>query len=420
MKHFYKLLIVTLICFILTSCGGGGGKAACTLAVGGLACLGSSSGSSSGSSGSSSSSVTSTYTTYKSMNAESTGATGPQSGLVEVNGIFYGTTESGGSANLGTVFSINSSLQITVIHSFTGSPDGANPFASLVVARDGNLWGTTVNGGSNNYGTVFKVSLSSGTPTYSQVHVFLSTNGANPYGGLIQGTGTDTALYGTTSAGGDSNLGTVYKITLLGQESVIHSFSGSDGSNPQSTLIKDSNGMMYGTTKTGGGASDTGTVFSVSTSGVENVIHPFDADTHAINPESSLLLASDGQLYGTTSTGGQYGLGTIYSLSTSGLNYQVLHEFAGATSDGSNPYGNLVEINSVIYGTTQLGGSNDLGLIYSYKPTTGVVSPVYSFGLLSDGAQPFAGLMLGSDGYYYGTTTLGGANSKGTVYKFYP
>jgi len=419
MKHFYKLLTVSLICFILAACGGGGGKAACTLAVGGLACLGSG-GSSSGSSGGSSSSVTSTYSIYKSMNAVATDATGPQSTLVEVNGIFYGTTESGGSANLGTVFSVNSSLQITVIHSFAGGTDGANPFASLVVARDGNLWGTTTNGGSSNYGTVFKIALSSGTPTYSQVHVFLSSNGANPYGGLIQGTGTDTAFYGTTSLGGTSNLGTVYKITLLGQESVIYSFDGTNGSNPQSTLIKDSNGDMYGTTSNGG-LNSTGTVFKITTSGVPTLLYTFGTNANdGTNPEGSLLLASDGKLYGTTSTGGLNSLGTLFSLSTSGANYQVIHAFAGPTADGSKPYGNLVEISSAIYGTTQLGGSYDLGSIYSLKPTTGVFSLIHSFGLLSDGSQPFAGLVLGSDGYYYGTTTLGGSNSTGTVYKFYP
>ena len=425
MIYFYRLLFITLTCLILSACGGGG-KAGCSVAVGGLACAGGNSGGGGGGGGSSN--PTSSYSVLRSMGLNASEGAGLQAPLVQVNGVFYGTSQNGGSASLGTVFSVTATGQVTTIHSFVGgATDGAIPFAGLTVGSDGNLYGTTTNGGPNGYGTVFKVALTSGVATWSGVVYFFAggvSDGANPFGGLIQG--SDNAFYGTTTYGGTNNFGTVYRITLIGgvvAEAPIHVFSGAlgvplgDGEYPQSGLIKDSAGLMYGTTS-GGGSAGVGTVYSVSTTGVTVILKQFSTIDGATT-YASLLLGTDGNLYGTTTAGGSSGLGVAFSLSTNGLTYNALHSFTGLTTDGSTPYGNLVEINSILYGTTRYGGNYNSGTIFSLTKT-GTETMVYSFGAPSDGANPYAGLILGSDGYYYGTTSAGGTGSNGTVYKFYP
>ena len=421
MKYFYRFVLIFVTSLILSGCGGGGGKAACSIAVGSLACGGVNSNSGSGGSPG----LTTTYSVLHSMsNIE--GAS-PDASLIQVNGVFYGTTQTGGAQSLGTVFSMNTAGQVTTLHSFVGgATDGAIPFAALVAGSDGNLYGTTTNGGSTGNGTVFKITLSSGVATYNGVvYSFVGglTDGANPYGGLVQG--SDNAFYGTTTYGGTYNLGTVFRITLVGgvvAEAPIHIFSGTvnnDGSNPQSGLIKDSAGLLYGTTSAGGTAN-AGTVFSTSTSGSSfTTLHQFDTTLGSV-PYSPLLLGSNGNLYGTTSAGGSNNLGVVFTLPTTvGGTYTVLHQFTGSTSDGSTPYGNLVSINNIIYGTTWFGGAKNTGTLFSVTPT-GVTNVVYSFGSSADGANPYSGLTLGADGYYYGTTSSGGSNSVGTVFKFYP
>ena len=416
MKYLYRLLCLALITCILGACGGGG-KTACSVAVGGLACSG---GNSNGGGGASI--PTFTYNLFHSMDNSAGEGVYPQAPLVELNGIFYGTTLTGGTKDLGTVFKMDASTgQVTTIHSFVGgNTDGAIPSSGLVIGSDGNLYGTTTNGGPAQYGTVFKVAFTNGIPTVEIAYFFAGpkTDGANPVGGLIQG--SDNAFYGTTNNGGSNDLGTVYKITLLGgvvAESPIYHFTGPDGEHPQSGLIKDSAGMMYGTTS--GGDSGVGTLYSISTHGIIGFSKQFSTYDGA-TPYGPLLLGSDGKLYGTTSAGGQNGLGVTFSISTAGdsdsYNYT---SFAGTTSDGSTPYGNLIEINNKIYGTTLSGGTYAAGTIFSVTHAL-TETMVYAFGNLTDGANPTAGMVLAADGYYYGTTSKGGTNGLGTVYKFYP
>ena len=415
MKYLYRLLCLALITCILGACGGGG-KTACSVAVGGLACSG---GNSNGGGGASI--PTFTYNLFHSMDNSAGEGVNPQAPLVELNGIFYGTTLAGGTANLGTVFKMDASTgQVTTIHSFVGgNTDGAIPYSGLVIGSDGNLYGTTTNGGPAEYGTVFKVAFTNSIPTVEIAYFFAGTNsdGANPVGGLIQG--SDNAFYGTTSNGGSNNLGTVYKITLLGglvAENPIYHFTGVPvGEHPQSGLIKDSAGMMYGTTS--GGFSGVGTLYSIRTNGTIGFSKQFLTSDGA-TPYGPLLLGSDGKLYGTTSAGGQNGLGVTFSISTAGDSYNYT-SFAGTTSDGSTPNGNLIEINNKIYGTTLSGGTYAAGTIFSVTHA-GTETMVYAFGKLTDGANPTAGMVLAADGYYYGTTSTGGTNGLGTVYKFYP
>ena len=296
--------------------------------------------------------------------------------IMDNAGNLYGTTNDGGSNNCslgcGTVFKLDTSGNLTVLHNFTGSPgDGANPQAGLLMDTAGNLYGTTFDGGTgtcvappgSGCGTVFKID-SSGNETV--LHYFTGPpDGEVPdFAGLI----IDTAgnLYGTTAFGGASSNGTVFKIDTSGNETVLHSFAGfpGDGANPSAALIMDKRGNLYGTTETGG-ASGFGTVFKLSTSGKETVLYNFTGSPDGAAPLASLIMDKKGRLYGTTPDGGAGtcsfvapGCGTVFRLSTSGKE-TVLHRFEGSLGDGAIPYASLVmDTAGNLYGTTTSGGAS--------------------------------------------------------------
>lgn len=229
----------------------------------------------------------------------------PSAALIDVDGVFYGTTPNGGTDNRGTVFSITTNGTENVLYSFGNSPDGESPYASLLDVK-GTLYGTTVSGGkyfnysSNDYGgTVFSIS------TTGEEHVLHSfgngSDGQEPFAGLIDVKGT---LYGTTESGGKYGYGTVFSISTTGKERVMHSFSGSDGKGPSGNLI-DVKGTLYSTTGLGGAYAN-GTVFSISTTGKERVLHSFGYGYDGSAPNAALLNVK-GTLYGTTIYGGTYG-----------------------------------------------------------------------------------------------------------------
>jgi uncharacterized repeat protein (TIGR03803 family) len=311
----------------------------------------------------------------------------PMASLIFANGKLYGTTEYGGTGSCsnnssggygcGTVFEVSTSGKERVLYGFKGYPhDGANPTASLIFAN-GKLYGTTELGGTgscSNYssvvgcGIVFKVSTSG---TENVLYSFKGgKDGSGPAAGVITVNGT---LYGTTLTGGANSEGTAFSLTLSGTEKVLHSFGGSgDGDQPFSGLLI-LNGTLYGTTYTGGAAYGTGTVFEVSTSGKEHVLHIFKGYRNGAFPHAGLV-AVNGTLYGTTSSGGVTrctsgsgpGCGTIFKVSTSGAEH-LLHRFKGGT-DGASPYAGLVTINGALYGTTVLGGSSGYGTVFRISP----------------------------------------------------
>ena len=447
MKYLYRLLCLALITCILGACGGGG-SAGCSIAVGGLTCSGGKS------SAGGSASPTSVYEVIGSMGSGSLNnpPSAPQSNLVEVNGIFYGTTINGGDLGLGTVFSIDGNGKITVIHSFQGSqaipPDGASPFSGLTLGSDGNLYGTTISGGTlNNYGTIYKVQLTSGNAIWGGALPFQGgPDGANPYSGLTPG--ASGLLYGTTYAGGQNENGTIYQFSINqgGLPTVIYRFNGNDGAKPQANLFFDPSGILYGTTSAGGlnGAiqgNGFGTVFAITISTQTlKWLYQFTENKSDDTPLSSLLLASDGRFYGTTSGSvnciGSGNCGTVFSLMTNLTAYVVNHKF-NINTEAANPIGNLVEINHLIYGTTIYGGIGaDIGnqkygdgKMYSMNLSSATGTPItllHSFGSLLqgslnlDGINPSSGLTIGADGYYYGSTSIGGNYSIGTIYKYYP
>jgi len=280
----------------------------------------------------------------------------PDAALLDVNGTFYGTTIFGGHGE-GTVFAITTSGEETVLHSFGGSVDGGDPVAGLINIK-GTLYGTTYIGGANGYGTVFKITTS-GAETV--IHNFGggSVDGENPDAGLISIKGT---LYGTTYFGGANGYGTVFKITRSGGESVLHSFAGGsgDGEKPDAGLIN-INGALYGTTEVGG-TSNAGTVFSITTSGKETVLYSFAGEPDGANPYAALINVN-GTLCGTTAGGGASNDGTVFSITTSGKE-TVLYSFAGEP-DGANPYAGLLDVKGTLYGTTYAGGAYGSGTVFS-------------------------------------------------------
>ena len=324
------------------------------------------------------------------------------------DGNFYGATLYGGASNDGTVFEITSSGTETVLYSFTGSPS----FAGMIQASDGNFYGTTANGGSHGDGSFFEL-----TPggTYTDLYSFAETHSnGGPYSGVVEG--SDGNFYGMDYLGGTSNLGSVFKLTSGGAESIVHSFAGgSDGSEPSDVPIQASDGNLYGTTALGGTSGD-GTVFKLTPLGTETVLHSFTGGTgDGSSPYGSVVEGGDGNFYGTTQTGGSGGHGTVYQLTPGGVE-TVLYSFGGGTSDGADPYAGLIQAgDGNFYGTTYSGGASNDGTVYRITPS-GTETVVHSFSG-SDGANPKASLVLGSDGNLYGTTFYGGANGDGAFFK---
>jgi uncharacterized repeat protein (TIGR03803 family) len=279
----------------------------------------------------------------------------PPGALVYVNGKLYGTAYGGGgSQGDGTVFNINTDgTDFHVLHAFAGGSDGAQPLAGLVAAK-GWLYGTTSWGGSgpSGNGTVFGIRLSDGQ--LSIVHRFTGEpDGRYPAAPLTYVGGT---LYGTTVAGGKNNLGSVFSVHVAnGKESVLYSFSGTDGASPQAGLLL-KNGTLYGTTAEGGAYSNDGTVFSVDPSGSgEHVLHNF-AGSDGRFPQAGLISDPSGTLYGTTHFGGVSGYGTLFSINASG-DETILHNFNdGVKHDGIFPEAPLLYVKSKLFGTTYAGG----------------------------------------------------------------
>lgn len=324
------------------------------------------------------------------------------------DGNFYGATLYGGASNDGTVFEITPAGTETILYSFTGHPS----FAGMIQATDGNFYGTTANGGTHTEGAFFRLTPSG---IESDLYSFSETvSFGGPYSGVVEG--SDGNFYGTTYLGGSSGHGSVFKITSAGVGSTLYSFAGgSDGSEPADVPIQASDVNFYGTTQIGGAAGD-GVVFKLTPGGTEMVLYAFTGGTgDGANPYGSLLEGSDGNFYGTTQNGGAGGGGTIYKITPGGVE-SVVHAFAGGSDDGSDPYAGLIlGSDGNFYGMTYTGGAHGDGTVFQLTPG-GVETVVHSFSG-SDGANPKANLILGSDGNLYGTTFAGGTDNYGTFFE---
>jgi uncharacterized repeat protein (TIGR03803 family) len=341
---------------------------------------------------------------------------------------FYGTSYAGGASGVGTVFKMNPTTgALTPLHNFSGSPgDGAYPNAGLIQASDGNLYGTTSADGASLSGTVFRINPTTGMLTL--LHSFSGgvNDGAVPSAAaLIQA--SDGNLYGTTRNGGASGNGTAFRMNpTTGTLTLLHPFAGypGDGSDPNAALIQASDGNLYGTTNAGG-ASNLGTVFRMNpTTGAVMLLHNFTGyPGDGAHPNAALMQATDGNLYGTTQGGGgASGNGVVFCINPTTGVLTLLHSFTGSTGDGAHPDAALIQASDGnLYGTTYSGGASGNGTVFQMNPTDGVLTLLHSFtGSTGDGANPWGSLIQASDGNFYGTTLYGGSSSAGTVFKIIP
>jgi uncharacterized repeat protein (TIGR03803 family) len=301
----------------------------------------------------------------------------------------------------------------STLASIAGSPDGFAPTAPLIDAG-GIFYGTAPGGGSAGCGAVFAYNPATGTE--SVVYDFKgASDGCAPVGALLSLNGL---LYGTTKAGGTAGNGTVFAINpSTNTETVLYAFGGgTDGAAPQASLIA-LNGLLYGTTSAGGSAG-AGTVFSFNPqSQSETILYAFAGGTDGSAPVSPLLAVND-VLYGTTQAGGANHGGTVFSLPAAGGADTVLHSF-GASGDGSAPLAGLIAVGKRLYGTASSGGADYGGLIYSVDPASGKEKTVYTFTGEATGLLPEAAL-VDVGGTLYGTTFGGGTNFTGAVFAFDP
>jgi uncharacterized repeat protein (TIGR03803 family) len=389
-----------------------------------------------------------------------TGGTGPLSGLVlDSVGNLYGTAAGGGTPNFanGVVYKLDPTGAETVLYSFPVAPDGSTPNPGLVHDSAGNLYGTTARGGSYDAGSVFRIDASGHEAV---LYSFTGgTDGANPAAGLVRDpTGN---FYGTTSSGGGSGLGVVFKLDAHGNETVLHSFGGPDGANPAARLAFDSAGNLYGTTVSGGVNGPMGfpggVVFKLDKGGNLKVLHAFSG-ADGLNPFGGVVLDPEGNVYGTTVSGGVAGSGVVFKINPSQVETVLFNFTSGATgifpsaSLVRDPEGNLYGTAGVVfkidptgnetvlysftevstgafgglahdragnlYGTAN-GGSSGLGFVFKLDPA-GNLTVLHNFTGGADGNSPSGGVILDGAGDIYGPTLYGGLQNGGVVFKLTP
>jgi len=355
------------------------------------------------------------YSVLYNFGSSKTGAT-PYSQLLNVNGVYYGTTQRGGAYGYGTVYKLIPGKPPQFIHSFGEGKDGAGPYGPLI-AVNGELFGTTARGGKYNQGTLFRVS-----PTGLEVVLYhfgsVTHGGALPTGGVTELNGF---LYGTTSGGGKYGFGTLFKSSQNGVTEFPYSFDGNSGGcvTPTGALTL-AGGLFYGTTQYGGKYS-WGCLFKATSSGVVSPLYQFGAFAGDGQTPLSGVIAVGGSLVGGLSGGGNYGAGALYSVNTSGTE-TLLYSFLNGLGDAEAPWGPPIDVAGTLYGTTNSGGLNNkgLGAVYAYKPGATADTVLHSFlGTKKDGETPAVALTpVGS--VLYGTTPSGGAYGWGVLFEVSP
>lgn len=358
--------------------------------------------------------------------------------LQGADGRFYGNTAMGGNNNEGTVYAVDSAGTLTVLHHFSGG-DGASPIGSLVAAANGTLYGVTEYGGSNDSGTVFSI-----TPggQFTLLYSFsawadgANADGMTPRSGLTLG--SDGNFYGTTTRGGSNDAGTLFRITPAGVLTSLYSFnpfnsSQPDGALPATPLVIGGDGRFYGTTAVGGthyaGTLAPGTLFAMGSDGTFSALHSFTTSMDGASP-SGLVPASDGGFYGATSTGGSNGSGTLFKTTAQG-DVTTLYSFSSVTatssglqlnSEGAFPASGILAGNDgTLYGGTAFGGTGS-GTLFALAPD-GTFTVLRQFSALSgtgtnsDGSVILSAPIRASDGNLYGVTAWGGSQGVGVLYK---
>lgn len=353
-------------------------------------------------------------------NFSGSSGTQPSGGLCEAsNGKLYGVTTFGGLNNRGVIYEynkLNNIFSVKYNFSLTG---GSLPTGRLI-EDNGELFGLSKGSFSRDNESFYKFNYN--TNTYTALYNFsattgILTDGYNGYGSLLKA--SNGVLYGLNSLGGTNNGGTIFSANSAGNYSKLYNFSNSTGTNPYGTLIEASNGLLYGLTNTSSNGSNP-VLFSFNKiTKVYSTVTDLPISSFGSNSDLSELFQIGNNLYGVFSIGGIFNLGILFKYNVSTNMLTILHNFSGSTyGDGAQPLGGLVEVNNFIYGVTKLGGLYNRGTIFKIDPTTEEYTNLYSFTGTS-GISPLPKLMLASDGFIYGVTNNGGLYNQGTIFRFF-
>lgn len=354
-------------------------------------------------------------------------------GLVQgANGNFYAACVNCGTNDWGAVIQLTADGTPAALYSFQNNGDGANPYGALTQGTNGLFYGSTALGGAYGYGSLFQISSNGVLTTLfsfppERSAKLTNASGATPETALTLAANGN--FYGTTTAGGTNGFGVVFELTHPGKMTVLYSFSNSiDGGTPTAPLFQFTNGNLYGSTTTGG-SNNCGTLFQVTLAGKVTPLHSFQNQVDGATPKAALIDGKDGDLYGTCTAGGANGTGSIFKVTTNGV-LTPLYSFSAPTyfqdelsfynADGASPEELLLGSDNNFYGVAYEGGADGSGSIYEW--TRGEdLNVLYSFNYLydgtnADGANPI-GLMQAADGNFYGVTYVGGAQSYGTFFR---
>jgi len=347
----------------------------------------------------------------------------PEAGVIQdAEGNLYGTTQDSGVYKAGVVYEISTAGTETVLHSFGSGQDGLSPFTPVIRDGKGNIYGTTVEGGSDDYGTIFTIDAT-GHETILHSFGTIKDDGCYPEQGLVMG--KSGILFGTAAKCGSHNRGTIFKVNSAGHFTLLYSFIQSPyGGRPAGgRLTRDKSGSLYGVT-TGGGHNE-GVLYELAANGAPGLLHSFMGGTKdGCYPVGSVMQDEAGNFYGTTYDCGSNGYGTIWKVSKTGREI-ILHNFSGGTADGCYPSGGVArDLEGNLYGVASECGANGYGALYEFS-ASGTFTLLHSFGL-SDGADP-VGEVLWTNGTLFGTTYVGGndgcnayGNGCGTVWSYVP
>lgn len=367
-----------------------------------------------------------TFSTVATFNGTTSGGN-PQSGLVvDSSGNLYGTTLNGGTNGTGTVFRVDSgSSTVTTLATFDGvdsnffNAKGAFPTGRIVRDTNGDIYGAARGGGPTGSGSVYRVANGSGTVT--ALGTFADTNGSFPSGGVVRDSATGN-IFGTTFFGGSSGAGAVFQ--LAGSNlTALASFNFTNGTSPAGGVVRDaSTGDLYGTTSAGG-ASDAGTIFRLASgSTTPTTLFTFNGTTNGGKPVGGLLRDAAGILYGTTASGsGATAAGSVFKYDTSTSTFTTLASFAGSVPPDNIQSGLVMDAAGNLFGTTNFGGVNTAGTVFKIAAGTNTFTTlhVFSSGTFDAGGRnPSTTLALGTDGTtLFGTTAAGGLSNNGTIFK---
>jgi uncharacterized repeat protein (TIGR03803 family) len=362
----------------------------------------------------------STNTYVRKVDFSTTLGSNPKGALIQAsNGKLYGMTEFGGTNGVGVIFEYDITTGNYVKLVDLSTTIGANPRGTLMQAANGKLYGVTFGGGASLLGVIFEFDISTGTYT-KKIDLVAATTGSRPYGQLVEAGGK---LYGLTNAGGASSSGALFEYDYVGNTLTLKvsltSGAGGTGTSPQGSLLLSSNGKLYGMTL-GGGANNNGAIFYyIPSSSTYSRIVSFTLTSGGI-PRGSLIEASNGKLYGMTGSGGSSSQGVIFSLDTTTFAYTNLQNLANNSTVGGAPLGSLIQAsNGKLYGLTQNGGLNSGGVLFEYD----IAGPTYTKKIdlnYSSGIYPNGHLIKANNGKLYGLAVAGGTTNShvGVLYEY--